>query len=181
MKDTKSVLELNKFIDKTAGQLRAFRAAAWPILFLTTLSCSNPPLPAVCTDGECTAYIAPVKQTGDYYFDINEDDPKPQYFTVEVHASKVDPYWYYGDIGKISVKWSGNLQYLMYHRGGFDIINSADRETYGHFNEATTIITQLIGVKPQHSGETLDLNVEVLWDAGDHSVVKTFSQKITLK
>lgn len=181
MINSKLTVDYKEFKSKIAGQLRAFRAAAWPLLILTALSCSKPSDPSVCIAGECTAYITPVKQTGGFYFDINEDDPKPQYFTIELHASKVDPYWYYNDIGKVTVKWSGNLQYTVYHRGGFDIINSADRETYGHSSNNTIIVTQLIGVKPEHSGKILNLHAEVLWDAGDSSITKFFSQKIILK
>jgi len=181
MINSKLTVDYKRFVDKTAGKLRAFRAAAWPILILTALSCSKPSKPSVCIDGECVAYITPVQQTGEFYFNINEEDSKPQYFTIKLHASKVDPYWYYNDIGKVTVRWSGNLQYTIYHRGGFDIINSADGETYGHSNDDTVVITQLIGVKPIHSGETLDLHAEVLWDAGDSSVSKSFSQKIKLQ
>ena len=181
MINQKSTVEQEESTNKNAVRLRAFRAAAWPLVSLLALSCSKEPIPPVCIDGECTAFIAPVKQTGDYYFDINEDDFKVQYFTVEVYTSKIDPYWFYNDIGRVTAEWSGNLQYLVYHNGGYDVIDSADRETYGQSNEDTTVITQLIGVKPEHSGKTLDLTIEILWDAGGNSIIKTFSQKITLK
>ena len=77
--------------------------------------------------------------------------------------------------------WSGNLSYTVRNSYGYDEIQSADRETYGSFKDNKMIITQVIGVKPELSGKTLDLEVEVWWEAGQYTQHKTFKRKITLK
>jgi hypothetical protein len=77
--------------------------------------------------------------------------------------------------------WSGNLSYTVRNSYGYDEIQSADRETYGSFVEDKIVIRQIIGVKPEHSGKALDLEVEVWWEAGEFTKVKKYFQKITLK
>jgi len=163
---------------KISWQLRAFCAAGFALF----LSCTPDPLAEpTCLGGDCTAVIKPIVENSTFSFDIDESNPKIQYFTVEVHATPTSPQWRYNGVPMVTGYWSGNLSYTVRNSYGYDEIQSADRETYGSFKDNKMIITQVIGVKPELSGKTLDLEVEVWWEAGQYTQHKTFKRKITLK
>ena len=164
--------------NKFSWQLRAFCAAGFALF----LSCApESSISPVCIGGDCTAVIKPITEDSPFTFDIDETNPKIQYFTVKVHATPTSPQWRYNGVPVVTGYWSGNLTYFIRNSYGDDEINSADRETYGAFNNDTVIITQLIGVKPEHSGETLDLQVEVWWEAGEFTTSKVITKKITIE
>jgi hypothetical protein len=159
-------------------QLRAFCAAGFALF----LSCApETSVEPVCLGGDCTAIIKPIVESSTFSFDIDESNPKIQYFTVEVHATPTSPQWRYNGVPMVTGYWSGNLSYTVRNSYGYDEIQSADRETYGSFVEDKIVIRQVIGVKPEHSGKTLDLEVEVWWEAGENTQWKTIKRKITLK
>lgn len=163
---------------KISVQLRAFCAAGYALF----LSCTpETPVDSTCIGGECTAIIKPIQQTNSFSFDIDENNPKIQYFTVEVHATPTSRQWRYNGIPQVSALWSGNLTYYVRNSYGFDEVESANRETYGSLQGDKMVITQIIGVDPSLSGKTLNLQVKVVWDAGEHTVVKNFFQNFSLK
>jgi hypothetical protein len=163
---------------KFSWQLRAFCAAGFALF----LSCSPEPLAEpTCLGGDCTAIIKPIVENNTFTFDIDENNPKIQYFTVEVHATPTSPQWRYNGIPAVSGYWSGDLTYFVQNLYSSDEINSADRETFGKLVGDKVIIKQIIGVKPSQSGKTLNLQVEVWWEAGEFTKVKKYFQKITLK
>ena len=163
---------------KFSWQLRAFCAAGFALF----LSCAPEPLAEpTCIGGDCTAIIKPIVENSTFTFDIDEDNPKIQYFTMEVHATPTSEKWRYNGNPIVTGSWSGDLTYFIKNSYGFDEISSADRETYGRLQGNQVIITQIIGVKPSQSGKTLNLQVEVMWEAGEFTKVKKYFQKIILK
>ena len=163
---------------KISVQLRAFCAAGYALFLSCTPSTLDEP---TCLGGNCTAIIKPIQQTNSFSFDIDENNPKIQYFTVEVHATPTSPQWRYNGIPAVSGYYSGNLKYYIRNSYSYDEINSADREVFGKFTGNKVILRQIIGVDPTLSGETLKLNVEIWWEAGEHTVVRNFSQNFLLK
>jgi hypothetical protein len=164
--------------NKFSWQLRAFCAAGFALF----LSCAPEPLAEpTCIGGDCTAIIRPIVENSTFTFDIDEDNPKIQYFTMEVYATPTSEQWRYNGNPIVTGSWSGDLTYFIRNSYGFDEISSADRETYGRLQGNQVIITQIIGVKPSQSGKTLNLQVEVMWEAGEFTKVKKYFQKITLK
>lgn len=163
---------------KFSWQLRAFCAAGFALF----LSCAPEPLAEpTCLGGDCTAIIKPIVENNTFTFDIDENNPKIQYFTIEVHATPTSPQWRYNGIPAVSGYWSGDLTYFVQNSYSFDEINSADRETFGRLVGDKVVIKQIIGVRPSQSGKTLNLEVEVWWEAGEFTKVKKYFQKITLK
>tara|TARA_R110001592_G_scaffold10354_3_gene53852 strand:- start:3268 stop:3765 length:498 start_codon:yes stop_codon:yes gene_type:complete len=159
-------------------QLRAFCAAGFALF----LSCTPEPFaePA-CLGGNCTAVIKPIVENSTYTFDIDESNSKIQYFTVEVHATPTSEEWRYNGVPVVSAYWSGDLTYFVQTPYTLDEVNSADRETFGRFEGNRVIITQIIGVRSSQSGKTLNLSVDVWWDAGIETQSKKYFQKIMLK
>ena len=165
-------------IKKFSWQLRAFCAAGFALF----LSCSPEPLAEpTCLGGDCTAIIKPIVENNTFTFDIDENNPKIQYFTIEVHATPTSPQWRYNGIPAVSGYWSGDLTYFVRNSYSFDEINSADRETFGSLVGDKVIISQIIGVRPELSGKTLNLQVDIWWEAGKYTKRKKYFQKITLK
>ena len=163
---------------KISWQLRAFCAAGFALF----LSCAPETfVEPVCLGGDCTAIIKPIVENSTFTFDIDEGNPKIQYFTVEVHATATSPQWRYNGVPMVTGYWSGDLSYLVRNSYGYDEIPSADRETYGSFQDNKVVITQIIGVKPELSGKTLNLQVEIWWEAGEHTQFKKYFQKIILE
>jgi len=159
-------------------QLRAFCAAGFALF----LSCSpESSIAPVCLGGDCTAVIKPIVENSTYTFDIDEGSSKIQYFTVEVHASPTSQEWRYNGVPVVSAYWSGDLTYFVQTPYTFDKINSADRETFGRLEGDRVIITQIIGVRASQSGKTLNLQVDVWWEAGENTQNKKYFQKIMLK
>ena len=164
--------------NKFSWQLRAFCAAGFALF----LSCSPEPLAEpTCLGGDCTAIIKPIVENNTFTFDIDENNPKIQYFTIEVHATPTSEEWRYNGVPVVSAYWSGNLTYYVQTPYTFDEINSADRETFGTLHKDTVIITQIIGVRPSQSGKTLNLQVDVWWEAGENTMNKKYFQNIILK
>jgi hypothetical protein len=99
------------------GNFRAFRAAAI-IGFITTLiSCQPETLtPSVCETGECDAYI-----TSQYYKDDNGythvdlewDSEYLPYFTIDAHASRTNPHFYYNDQPVVSAEFDTDTYYTI--------------------------------------------------------------------
>lgn len=159
-------------------QLRAFCAAGFALF----LSCSpETSVEPVCLGGDCTAIIKPIVENSTYSFDIDEDNSKIQYFTIEVHASATSHEWRYNGVPVVSAYWSGDLTYYVRTPYTFDEINSADRETFGSLHGDKVVITQIIGVRPDQSGKTLNLQVDVWWEAGENTMNRKYFQKIILK
>ena len=163
---------------KFSWQLRAFCAAGFALF----LSCAPEPLAEpTCIGGDCTAIIKPIVENSTFTFDIDENNPKIQYFTIEVHATPTSPQWRYNGIPAVSGYWSGDLTYFIRNSYSLDEVNSADRETFGKLVGDKVIISQIIGVKPELSGKTLNLQVDIWWEAGEYTKKKKYFQKITLK
>ena len=163
---------------KFSWQLRAFCAAGFALF----LSCAPEPLAEpTCLGGDCTAIIKPIVENNTFTFDIDEDNPKIQYFTVEVHATPTSNQWRYNGVPVVYGYWSGDLTYFIRNSYSLDEINSADRETFGKLVGDRVIISQIIGVKPELSGKTLNLQVDIWWEAGEYTKKKKYFQKITLK
>jgi len=164
--------------NKFSWQLRAFCAAGFALFLSCAPETSAEP---VCLGGDCTAVIKPIVESNTFTFDIDEDNPKIQYFTVEVHATPTSNQWRYNGVPVVYGYWSGDLTYFIRNSYSLDEINSADRETFGKLVGDKVIISQIIGVKPELSGRTLNLQVDVMWEAGEFTKVKKYFQKITLK
>ena len=86
---------------KSLGNLRAFRAAAGPILFLTLFSCTEEHFIPPCETGDCNAIIeSQFFKDGNGYYHAELDWSREYwpYFTLDITADRTSPeYWYNGD------------------------------------------------------------------------------------
>jgi hypothetical protein len=222
MRNTKSVQELRRFISKSAGKLRAFRAAAWPILILTALSCtSNEDIyiaiteisieEPVCQGGICDAdVIFPIESDENGYYHVPLDWSREYYpyFSVDIEAIPTSPSYYYGDSPVVKARFNSDTTWVIGDTLVVkqDYFNPFDSEwtssngplpTYSenldltqfkgivvNVAQNTTIYFSKKGPKmyskrllgpfpPYMKNDTITIYMEVMWDAGDNSVIKS--------
>ena len=73
---------------------------------------------------------------------------------------------------------SGNLQYEI----DGEMVDSVPEYviTFGE-RDGVMYSRQIAGSKLELIGKTLNIQVEIIWEAGESTVIKTYSKKITLK
>lgn len=116
MINVKFILELREFISKSAVRLRAFRAAACLILVLPALSCSKNDFPSVCTTGYCDAEMVfpiSIDENGYYHVDLSWDRQYYPYFTIDINASPIDPFYFYGDHPVAQATFDSNTSWII--------------------------------------------------------------------
>jgi hypothetical protein len=83
---------------KIAWQLRAFRAAAWPLLLLALSSCEKESFAPPCETGDCNASIESTfykDSNGYYHAELDWTREYYPYFNLDVYADRTSPeYWY---------------------------------------------------------------------------------------
>src|SRR6056300_1706051 len=106
-----------RLIKKIAGKLRAFRAAASLILLLALASCTKPlDDPTLCIPGYCDAeMVFPITldENGYYHVDLDWDQEYYPYFAVDVNASPIDPFFFYGDHPVASAEFDSNTSWII--------------------------------------------------------------------
>lgn len=104
-------------INNSSRQLRAFRAAASLFLIALTLSCEKDVLvPNTCEGGECNAYITtpyPIDSNGYTHVDLEWIGETLPYFTLDIHANRTDPHWWYNDQPVVSAEFDTDSYYVI--------------------------------------------------------------------
>ena len=211
MRNLKHVNDYKEFVIKSAGKLRAFRAAAWPILILTSFSCTPPSISTTCPTGNCNASIVfseEIDENGYYHVPLDWNQEYYPYFSVDIQADPTSPEYYYnGDpvvtaqfdsdtawvIGDTLVmkqayykpfsgEWTSTGGALPTHWKNLDltqfagtIINIA-QNTHIYFKKEGPKVTskRVLGpFAPHLKGDTITIYMEVMWDAGDNSIIKS--------
>ena len=211
MQNLKLTVEQKEFISKIAVRLRAFRAAAWPIIALLALSCSKDQLPLTCIYGDCDArMIFPVEADSNGYYHIKLDWSREYlpYFTLDIEADPVDPlYTYNGEHGVEAVfdsntTWvigesivyteplytpftgdytssgtplpTGTLDITLSQFKGMKINIVQPSPIYFSERNGKLLSKRVVGpIPPAVIGDTITLYMEVFWDAGNKSTLKS--------
>ena len=183
MRNTKLVNDYKKFVNKSAGKLRAFRAAAWPILILTALSCTKDSIPTVCLDGNCDASIIfPVEadENGYYHVPLDWDRDYYPYFTVDVEADLPNPFYFVNGEPVVSARFNSNTSWILSN----DIINIAQNtKIYFKSKGGKLSSKRTLGpFPPTMIGDTITVFMEVEWNTGVTALVKpNFIEKFIVK
>lgn len=206
--------------NKSAWQLRAFRAAAVAVLSLSAISCTKDLATPACITGDCDAQmIFPVQADRNGYYTVELDwsgDYLP-YFTIDVVASKINPEYFYNGIPYASAVfesdtwWTlGNMavfQEPLYNPFTGDYTSSGtmlptnvtyveleqykdleinivqNTEIFFSDGPENMVTRRTVGpIPPTLKGDTITLFMEVFWDAGSQSIIKSnFSEKFIVK
>lgn len=110
------VEDYRECVNSFAGQLRAFRAAAMPLLLLSTLSCTKTDIFPVCPDDDCQAtmyFPGPQDKNGYYHITLDWSQEYYPYFHVDIDASPTsEPYKYNGD-SVVSAKFDSDTSWVI--------------------------------------------------------------------
>ena len=200
-RDTRAVLSNNptgllfklvipKLIKNIAGKLRAFRAAAVGLLVITLFSCTKPyDDPTVCVTGDCFAEFsiaAPRDSNGFYHVSLDYDGEYDPRFTIDGLASAISEEYRYGDQSVVSARFRGDKEIEVLIANHLNLTEKIPvvQETQIYFSGNSSLLStkRVVGPIPPHlKGDTLNIQAEVLWDAGIESIFRNFSIKIILE
>lgn len=171
--------------NNSLGNLRAFRAAALAVIFIFAHACTKDPItPQPCKGGPCEAVMLfPVKKdaNGFYNVELNWDREYLPYFTINIHATKLDPFYEYNGIGVVEAEFDSNTTWIL-PESGMEV--NIVQETTVYFSESPARLEskRIVGpFPPEMIGDTITINMEVFWDAGMDSVIKNYSEKFIVK
>jgi hypothetical protein len=219
MINQKFTVEQEESTNKNAVRLRAFRAAAWPLISLLALSCSPDPLTETCPGG-CEAQMVFPEQAdknGFYHVKLDWTREYLPYFTINVEATTVDPMYRYNEEPVVMANFDSNTTWVIGEdivftestyepftgdytysgtplpNGSIDIRLSQFKGTKVNIVQPTTIYLsgknhilqskRVVGpIPPSVIGDTITLYMEVFWDAGGRSILKShFSEKFIVE
>ena len=183
MRKQSSTINQKESIDKSRGNLRAFRAAAYGLLVLLALSCSKPEKPSVCTGGECEASFKipyPIDENGYYHVELDYTQQYYPRFYAEVEADPTDPYWWYNDMPVVEAYFDSESVFELEYE---DVRIVQPGRIYLHRKESDRLYgKRIIGpISPEMIGDTINVNVEILWDAGENYLVKDYNLKFIVE
>jgi len=99
------------------GNLRAFRAAATVGLLSFFISCTpDSTAPMVCETGECDAYIESMyykDENGYTHVDLDWNSEYLPYFTIDIHATRTVPQFYYNDQPVVSAEFDTDTYFVL--------------------------------------------------------------------
>jgi hypothetical protein len=183
-------LVLPRIIKNIAGKLRAFRAAAVLFILFALFSCTKPyDDPTICVTGDCFAKFsidAPRDSNGFYHVSLDYDGEYDPRFTIDGLASAISEEYRYGDQSVVSARFKGDKEIeivIAEHLNQTEIIPVV-QETQIYFSGNSSMLKtkRTVGPIPLHlKGDTLNIQAEVLWDAGVESILRNFSLKIILE
>ena len=159
-------------------------------VLLAVVSCAKSDLPPdVCVGGDCFAKFSlgvPIDSNGFYHIPLNYDGEYDPRFTILAEASAINSEFRYNDVSAVSATFKGNKRVevsVVEHLNITEFIPLV-QESAVYFSGNTSVLTskRIVGpVKRELKGDTLTIQVKVVWDAGLQSQNKTFSLKIILE
>ena len=176
MKNLNYTKEQRGLIGKSAGKLRAFRAAAICFLLTLTFSCSKPEWPPVCPNGDCEAMFNvpyPMDKNGYYQVKLNFNQEYSPRFSIEVAADPTHPYYWYNETPVVEARFSSSSVIHLQHEkvpvvqpARIYLSGDPSKKLYGK---------RIIGpILNEMIGDTLKVDVEVFWDAGGNYKIKNY-------
>lgn len=108
--------DYKEFVVKFAGQLRAFRAAAWPLVLFLALSCSKEDVLATCPTGDCNASIIfpqAADKNGYYHVRLDWNQEYYPYFSVDVEADPTSPEYYYNGDPVVTAQFDSDTAWVI--------------------------------------------------------------------
>ena len=171
--------------NKNSWQLRAFCAAAKPLLFLLlTTSCTPEPFPSsVCISGDCDVRFeveGVLDENGYYYVDLDFNQQHYPRFNVELDASVTDPTKWYNGRPMIASKFETNT-YWQFQNDNLPVVQGTT--IYLQPTSPTRAYSKrIVGpIPPEMKGDTIELYPTLMWDAGNLYEKKSYTIKIIIE
>lgn len=154
------------------------------VLFLLILlsSCSKEEMnPDVCVSGDCNTSFRtdyPIDENGYYNVTLDYDGEYYPRFFIDVFANSTNKHWWYNDMPVVEAEFYGD-KYLKLPYEEVPVVQESQIYLTGKGEILSS--RRIVGpIPPQMKGDTLNVRVEVFWDAGENSVLKQYSLKFIL-
>lgn len=190
MINLKHTIVYKEFVNRIAGKLRAFRAAAVGLIIFTLFSCSKPPLEySTCVTGDCFAEFSidgAKDSNGFYHVKLDYDGEYDPRFTINAVASAISEEYRYNNTSAVAARFEGDKSITIQvaeHLNYTEVVPIV-QETQVYFSGTSDRLTtkRIVGpVTRELKGDTLNVKVGIYWDAGIKSISKNFSLKIVLE
>jgi hypothetical protein len=171
--------------NNSLGNLRAFRAAAAAVIIMLSPACTKDDVtPQPCKGGPCDAamFFPGERDVNGYYtIDLDWNGDYYPYFSIDIHATKVDSYYEYNGVGVVEGNFDSDTTWILPESG---VEVNVVQETTIYFSESPARLEskRVVGpFPPQMVGDTITINMEIFWDAGMDSVIKNYSEKFIVK
>ena len=146
-------------------------------LFFTSCSPEDSLDPPTCIGGECIAQFSVegiIDENG--YFHVNLDWDAEYYprFNIEVQSNLTDPWWWYNEVPVIQANFytGDNWQF---QNDELPIVQS-NRVYLKKIGDNKAYAKRIVGpIPPQFKNDTIYIEPDVFWDAGDHSTKIQYS------
>ena len=171
--------------NNSLGNLRAFRAAAAAVILTLSLACTKDPIaPQACKGGPCEAamFLPGDRDANGYYtIELDWDREYLPYFGIDVHATKVNPYYEYNGVSVVEGVFNSDTTWFLPES---NVEVQIVQETTVYFSESPARLEskRIVGpFPPEMIGDTITVNMEIFWDAGMESIIKNYSEKFIVK
>lgn len=111
-------------IIKSRCNLRAFCAAAWPLIILALYSCEPEPFAPPCQTGDCNAYIESTfykDENGYYHAELDWTREYYPYFNLDIYADKTSPEYWYNNESVVSAEFDTDSYFVLNDSVAFTI------------------------------------------------------------
>ncbi len=158
------------------------------VLFLTFLliSCTkSEELSEVCQDG-CETYVdlgVLQDKNGYFHIDLEPTDEKPSRFSIDAYATTTKPEYWYNETPIVEAEFYGDKKIIV-NTGLFKEEVPLVQETTLYFSGNSNLLhtKRIVGpISPGMVGDTLNITMEVYWDAGNLFDLQTKVLKIIIE
>jgi len=152
-------------------------------ILLTFASCEKEELiPDTCINGDCSAYFElnyPQDENGYYRVKLNYSGEYYPWFVVDVYANATNKVWWYNDMPVVEAEFYGD-KYLELPNEIIPVVQETQIYLSGKGEKLNG--KRVIGpIPPQMKGDTLNVEVEMYWDAASNSILKNYSLKFIME
>lgn len=155
------------------------------ILFFLLIfaSCSKEDIkPDVCVNGDCNSFFKtnyPIDENGYYNVTLDYDGEHYPRFSIDVFANSTTEYWWYNDMPVVEAEFFGD-KYIELPYENVPVVQESQIYLSGKGDILSS--RRVVGpIPPQMKGDTLNIRVEVFWDAGGNSVLKNYFLKFIFR
>ena len=107
--------------NNSLGNLRAFRAAAAAVIIMLSPACTKDDVtPQPCKGGPCDAamFFPGERDVNGYYtIDLDWNGDYYPYFSIDIHATKVDSYYEYNGVGVVEGNFDSDTTWILPESG----------------------------------------------------------------
>jgi len=127
--------------------------------------------------------LFPVQKDVNGFYHINLDWNREYlpYFTIDLIASIIHPEYRYNGVSVVTAEFYSKTSWTL-ENSGVEVDILQDTHVYFKDNGLNLTSKRIVGpFHPKIIGDTVQIDMEVFWDAGMQSVLRKYSEKFIVK